>query len=74
MVARSHPDRFGHAFAYSTGMPPDLRETWTSEHPFVHLCAGTLEGAFFQATEAWAGFLMTQTDRYTSPNAWLATT
>ena len=64
MVARSHPARFGHAFAYSTGMPPDLREAWTPEHPFVHLCAGTLEGAFFQATEAWAGFLMTQTDRY----------
>ena len=26
-------------------------------HPFVHLCAGTLEGGFHQATEAWAGFL-----------------
>ncbi len=64
MVARSHPNRFGHAFAYSTGMPPDLRETWSPDHPFVHLCAGTLEGAFFQATEAWAGFLMTQTERY----------
>lgn len=64
MVARLQPHRFGHAFAYSTGMPPDLRETWTSEHPFVHLCAGTLEGAFHQATEAWAGYLMMQQAGY----------
>lgn len=64
MVARLHHQRFGHAFAYSTGMPPDLREAWTDEHPFVHLCAGTLEGAFHQATEAWAGYLMMQQAGY----------
>ena len=64
MVARLHGRRFGHVFAYSTGMPPDLREQWTDEHPFVHLCAGTLEGAFHQATEAWAGFLMLQEARH----------
>lgn len=58
MVARRQPTRFGHVFAYSTGMPPDIAEAWTDEHPFVHLCAGTLEGAFHQATEAWAGHLM----------------
>ncbi|MEM7095788.1 MAG: alpha/beta hydrolase-fold protein [Actinomycetota bacterium] len=64
MVARLHKARFGHAFAYSTGMPPDMREEWTAEHPFIHLCAGTLEGAFHQATEAWAGFLMLQNAAY----------
>jgi len=64
MVARLHTQRFGHAFAYSTGMPPDMNEMWSSEHPFVHLCAGTLEGAFHTATEAWAGWLMVQGARY----------
>jgi len=58
MVAVLFPDRFGHAFAYSTGMPPDLELEWTNDHPFMHLCAGTLEGPFHQATEAWAGYLM----------------
>ena len=58
MIARLFPDRFGHAFVFSTGMPPDLQMAWTPDHPFVHLCAGTLEGSFYTATEAWAGFLM----------------
>jgi len=58
MVARLYPNRFGHAFVYSTGMPPDLQFDWSADHPMVHLCAGTLEGAFHQATEAWAGYLM----------------
>lgn len=58
MVARLFPDRYGHAFVYSTGMPPDMSHVWTDDHPFMHLCAGTLEGPFHQATEAWAGYLM----------------
>ncbi|MCP5024810.1 MAG: esterase family protein [Actinomycetia bacterium] len=57
-TGRMHPDRYGHIFAFSTGMPPEPTTTWDAEcHPFVHLCAGTLEGAFHQATEAWAGYL-----------------
>lgn len=60
-TARLHPTKFGHVFAYSTGMPPDQATRWNGDtHPFVHLCAGTLEGGFFQATEAWAGFLHLQ--------------
>ncbi len=58
MAARLFPERFGHAFVYSTGMPPDMAYEWTDKHPFMHLCAGTLEGPFHQATEAWAGYLM----------------
>ena len=57
-VARLFAPRFGHAFVYSTGMPPDMAYNWTDIHPFMHLCAGTLEGPFHQATEAWAGYLM----------------
>jgi enterochelin esterase-like enzyme len=57
-TGRMHPDRYGHIFAFSTGMPPEPTTAWDAErHPFVHLCAGTLEGAFHQATEAWAGYL-----------------
>ena len=57
-TARLHADRYGHAFAYSAGTPPDPGAGWDgATHPFVHLCAGTLEGGFHQATEAWAGFL-----------------
>ncbi len=57
-TGRLHPDRFGHVFAFSTGMPPEPTMQWDPQgHPFVHLCAGTLEGAFHQATEAWAGYL-----------------
>ena len=58
MVARQFPERFAHAFAYSTGLAPDMAYEWTADHPFIHLCAGTLEGPFHQATEAWAGYLM----------------
>jgi len=64
MIARLYPDRFGHAFVYSTGMPPDLALEWTPQHPFMHLCAGTLEGPFHQATEAWAGYLMLSKAQY----------
>ncbi len=52
-----HPSRYGHVFAYSTGMPPDGRTRWNPDAPFVHLCAGTLEGPFHQATVMWAFFL-----------------
>ncbi len=64
MIARLFPDRYGHVFAYSTGMPPDLKYEWTDDHPFMHLCAGTLEGPFHQATEAWAGYLMLSGAKY----------
>ena len=60
-VARLHPHRFGHVFACSTGMAPDptaMTAGWDPDsQPFIHLCAGTLEGGFHQATAAWAGFL-----------------
>lgn len=57
-VGHMHRDKFGHAMAYSTGMPPNERMDWNAdEAPFVHLCAGTLEGGFHQATEAWAAWL-----------------
>ncbi|MGF1599377.1 MAG: alpha/beta hydrolase [Acidimicrobiales bacterium] len=57
-VARLHPQRFGHVFAFSTGTPPEPTTRWDAEtHPMVHLCAGTLEDGFFQATGAWAGLL-----------------
>ncbi|MGI9599064.1 MAG: alpha/beta hydrolase [Acidimicrobiales bacterium] len=60
-TAMLHPTKFGHVFAYSTGMPPDPSTAWNADtHPFVHLCAGTLEAGFHQATEAWAGFLHLQ--------------
>ncbi len=60
-TAMGHPSKFGHVFAFSTGMPPDPSTNWNPDtHPFVHLCAGTLEGGFHQATEAWAGFLHLQ--------------
>lgn len=59
-VARLFPDRYAHAFVYSTGMAPDMHYTWTPDHPFMHLCAGTLEGPFHTATESWAGYLMLQ--------------
>ncbi len=60
-TAMLHPTKFANVFAYSTGMPPDPATRWDpATHPFVHLCAGTLEGGFHQATEAWAGFLHLQ--------------
>ncbi|MGH1490522.1 MAG: alpha/beta hydrolase [Acidimicrobiales bacterium] len=60
-TAMLHPAKFAHCFAYSTGMAPDPGTRWDAEtYPFVHLCAGTLEGPFHQATEAWAGFLHLQ--------------
>lgn len=53
-----HRDRFAQVFAYSTGTPPELSMAWdAATHPFVHLCAGTLESGFHQATSAWAGYL-----------------
>lgn len=57
-TGRLHPGRFGQVFAFSTGMPPELATEWDrGTHPVVHLCAGTLEAGFHQATEAWAGYL-----------------
>jgi enterochelin esterase-like enzyme len=57
-TARLEPRAYGHVFAYSTGTPPDHTTTWdVATHPMIHLCAGTLEAGFHQATEAWAGFL-----------------
>lgn len=51
-------ERFGHCIAYSTGLPPNEQMGWEADKaPFVHLCAGTLEGAFHQATHAWAAWL-----------------
>lgn len=53
-----HRERYGHCIAYSTGMPPSEQMQWDSKGaPFVHLCAGTLEQGFHQATEAWAAWL-----------------
>ena len=53
-----HRNRYGHCIAYSTGMPPSEQMHWEPEGaPFVHLCAGTLEQGFHQATEAWAAWL-----------------
>ena len=57
-TAQAHSDRFGHVFAYSTGMPPEPYDRWDPDTaPMAHLCAGTLEGPFHLATEAWAGWL-----------------
>jgi len=57
-TATLHPANYGQVFAFSTGMPPDLANPWdTASSPFIHLCAGTLEAGFHQATEAWAGYL-----------------
>ncbi|MEE3256963.1 MAG: alpha/beta hydrolase-fold protein, partial [Actinomycetota bacterium] len=57
-TASMHRQRFGHCIAYSTGMPPSEQTRWEPEGaPFVHLCAGTLEQGFHQATEAWAAWL-----------------
>ncbi len=64
-----NPRAYANTFAYSTGMPPDPdvlaalagEEGWgAGTHPTVHLCAGTLEGGFHQATAAWAGYLHLQ--------------
>ncbi len=50
-----HPHRFGHVMAYSTGVPPDGQTQWDpATAPMAHLCAGTLEGGFYQATQMWA--------------------
>ena len=57
-TASMHRQRFAHCIAYSTGMPPGEQTRWDAEGaPFVHLCAGTLEQGFHQATEAWAAWL-----------------
>lgn len=53
-----HPDLFGHVLAFSTGMPPDGNTQWDPQrHPMAHLCSGTLEGPFHQATQMWAFYL-----------------
>jgi enterochelin esterase-like enzyme len=62
-----HRERYGHCIAYSTGMPPNEQLRWDPETaPFVHLCAGTLETGFHQATEAWAAWL----HFHKSPHDW----
>jgi len=62
-----HHQRYAHCIAYSTGMPPNEQMRWDPEvAPFVHLCAGTLEGPFHQATEAWAAWL----HMFKSPHDW----
>lgn len=63
------PRSYAHVFAYSTGTPPDpammAQGLWdVAAGPFVHLCAGTLEDGFYQATEAWAGYLAAMGARY----------
>lgn len=67
-TGRLNPRAYGHVFAYSTGMPPEpasLPSGWGADtHPMVHLCAGTLESGFHQATEAWAGYLHLEGARY----------
>jgi enterochelin esterase-like enzyme len=67
-TAARNPRAYGHVFAYSTGMPPEpasLPGGWGADtHPMVHLCAGTLESGFHQATEAWAGYLHLEGARY----------
>lgn len=53
-----HPERFGHVFGFSTGMPPDGNTRWDpTTHPTVHLCSGTLEDGFHQATQMWGFYL-----------------
>lgn len=69
-TALLNPRAYGHVFAYSTGMPPDPSVLdqggagvggWSADtHPMVHLCAGTLEPGFHDATSAWAGYLHLQ--------------
>jgi len=57
-VGLAHHQRFGHVVAYSTGVPPVGRERWPEgAAPFVQLCAGILEPAFFGATNAWVHWL-----------------
>ncbi|MEM8924355.1 MAG: alpha/beta hydrolase-fold protein [Actinomycetota bacterium] len=59
-TGRANADRYGHLLAFSTGTPPDPArrpEPTSGDHPFVHLCAGTLEQGFHGATAAWAGYL-----------------
>lgn len=56
-TGRLHRHRYANVFAYSTGTPPEPTVKWDDSHPFVHLCAGTLEPGFHQATAAWAGYL-----------------
>ncbi len=56
-TGRLHADRFAHLLAFSTGTPPELTGADDPDpHPMVHLCAGTLEQGFHQATAAWAGY------------------
>ncbi|MEA3216118.1 MAG: hypothetical protein QOJ19_2274 [Acidimicrobiia bacterium] len=53
-----HADRFGSVVAYSTGTPPQGHERWgEGEAPYIELCAGIFEPAFFGATQAWTHWL-----------------
>ena len=56
-VGLAHRDKFGHIFAYSTGMAPNPTQGWDPTLvPRVELCAGTLEGPFHTGTASWAYF------------------
>lgn len=57
-TAMLHPGAYAHAIAYSSGWAPEPTTKWDADAaPFVHLCAGTLEGGFYMATQAWAAWL-----------------
>ncbi len=57
-TAINHFERFGHAIAYSSGMPPSGSERWPAgKAPNIQLCAGVLEGQFHLSTYAWHAYL-----------------
>ena len=57
-VGLTHHQRFGHVIAYSAGTPPVGRERWPEGGaPYIQLCAGIFEPAFFGATQAWTHWL-----------------
>jgi enterochelin esterase-like enzyme len=56
--AAHNPERFGHAIAYSSGLPPNGVERWADgTAPFIQLCAGIYEGQFHTSTYAWHAYL-----------------
>ncbi len=56
--AANNPDRFAHAIAYSSGLPPNGVERWSEgTAPFIQLCAGIYEGQFHTSTYAWHAYL-----------------
>ncbi len=65
-IGLTHPDRFGHVIAYSSGLPPNGNERWDEgKAPTIQLCAGILEGQFHTSTYAWHAFLdMTKVEHH----------